>query len=579
MNIYIYYDGECPVCSNYVKFLRLRETVEDVVLVDLREENTERARLEERGYDLDQGMVVDIDGKLYAGADAVNRLALLSTPVGIFNRLNALAHSNSIVASILYPVLRAGRWCILFGLGRKAFDKNDSKPSSHFQLFNTFFAIFSIFHFFNYAFEYSRFPPELDQLALLISAIILFFFPGSSRALFLLVLTSTISTVVQAPVQSNHTMVRSFLLMGYWLSFLYAMLSNKKSSDIFKNLILAGQATLLGMYFFGIFHKINTDFLTPETSCAVTLWHKMPAPLNLLQGSFIDYTAIYGTFIAEGIILIMLLKPKLRHYGITLGILFHLLLGLSSYAMYISFTTLSIVLHIFFLNEEGAQKVFASREFKLIQERKTNPMYIIAALTLLTVMAFFAALKQYSMVTFLILPLVLPFCYVIIRKASSKQKEQSDLNIRPAFFIGATIGILFLANGFMPYLGLKTAQSVNMFANLRLEKGVSNHLVFPEAPGPFTYLEEVALIEDSGDDRLMNYHKRKEIGIVYYDLLAHLSNNPELKISFTMGGKQFENVSAEDLASDIKSTIHSPWIRKWLHFQPAKLTQPETCNV
>ena len=52
----------------------------------------------------------------------------------------------------------------------------------------------------------------------------------------------------------------------------------------------------------------------------------------------------------------------------------------------------------------------------------------------------------------------------------------------------------------MPYLGLKSAQAVNMFSNLRLEGGVSNHLILPHPPGPFGYPEDIAVIEHGGGD-------------------------------------------------------------------------------
>ena len=72
---------------------------------------------------------------------------------------------------------------------------------------------------------------------------------------------------------------------------------------------------------------------------------EMPEPLSRLDGPLVHYATIYGTFAAEGAIALMLLTPRLRHWGVVGGILFHLLIALSDYAMYISFTMLSIALH------------------------------------------------------------------------------------------------------------------------------------------------------------------------------------------------------------------------------------------
>ncbi len=63
----IYYDGECPFCTRYVGMIHLRDAVGQVDLIDLREDADIRAQLASEGFDLDQGMVVDLDGNAWAG--------------------------------------------------------------------------------------------------------------------------------------------------------------------------------------------------------------------------------------------------------------------------------------------------------------------------------------------------------------------------------------------------------------------------------------------------------------------------------------------------------------------------------
>ena len=60
----IIYDGDCPFCSSYVALLRLREQY-DVRLVDARKEPALAAQY---GLDLNEGMIVDLDGKVHHGA-------------------------------------------------------------------------------------------------------------------------------------------------------------------------------------------------------------------------------------------------------------------------------------------------------------------------------------------------------------------------------------------------------------------------------------------------------------------------------------------------------------------------------
>jgi predicted DCC family thiol-disulfide oxidoreductase YuxK len=114
----VVYDRECPFCSRYVAMLRLREAVGPLRLVNARDPDPLVASLRRQGYDLDQGMVLLYGGRTYHGADCMTMLALLSSPVGGFNRLNAAVFRSPTASRLLYPVLRAGRAAVLRLLGR-----------------------------------------------------------------------------------------------------------------------------------------------------------------------------------------------------------------------------------------------------------------------------------------------------------------------------------------------------------------------------------------------------------------------------------------------------------------------------
>lgn len=115
---WIVYDGECPFCSRYVRMVRLREAIGKVRLVDARDGGTEVDEVRAAGLDMDEGMVLKLDGQLYHGADCIHRLALLSTSSSWFNRLNAAVFRSEGASRLLYPVLRAGRNTVLRMLGR-----------------------------------------------------------------------------------------------------------------------------------------------------------------------------------------------------------------------------------------------------------------------------------------------------------------------------------------------------------------------------------------------------------------------------------------------------------------------------
>ena len=117
--IEIVYDGECPVCSAYVRMLRLR-ALGEVTLINARDDDHPQVQtLEASNVDLDEGMAVKIDEQLYLGDQAIQRLALLTSGSSVFNRLNYWIFKSRARSKCLYPTLRAGRKLLLTMLGRK----------------------------------------------------------------------------------------------------------------------------------------------------------------------------------------------------------------------------------------------------------------------------------------------------------------------------------------------------------------------------------------------------------------------------------------------------------------------------
>lgn len=115
--IQVVYDGECPFCSAYAKMLRLKDSY-DVELIDARGDHPIIDEITALKLDLDEGMVVKLDGQIYHGDTAVNRLAILTDERGVFRKLGKWVFANETRSRVLYPFLRAGRngtlWLLRF---------------------------------------------------------------------------------------------------------------------------------------------------------------------------------------------------------------------------------------------------------------------------------------------------------------------------------------------------------------------------------------------------------------------------------------------------------------------------------
>jgi len=120
----IVYDGECPFCTRYIQLVRLRETVGQVEMVNARQPHPILGEIRARGLDLDQGMVVVMDGEYLHGHAAMTALSLLSTPTGVFNRAMRALFRKSSRAAALYPLMVLGRNATLRLLRRKPIGKD-----------------------------------------------------------------------------------------------------------------------------------------------------------------------------------------------------------------------------------------------------------------------------------------------------------------------------------------------------------------------------------------------------------------------------------------------------------------------
>jgi len=114
--ILLIYDAECPVCDVYCRLVRIRASVGKLKLVNARESTAVMDEVTRAGLDIDQGMVLKIGEELYYGSEAIHALALISSPSGLFNRLNYWVFRSQVLSRSIYPLLRFFRNLLLKAL-------------------------------------------------------------------------------------------------------------------------------------------------------------------------------------------------------------------------------------------------------------------------------------------------------------------------------------------------------------------------------------------------------------------------------------------------------------------------------
>lgn len=107
------YDKQCPLCDNYCQRVHIRENAGKLVLVDARENSAIMQEITTAGLDIDQGMVLKLQNRIYYGSEAMHVLSGLSTRSGIFNRFNFWIFRSRRLSRVLYPIFRFCRGLFL----------------------------------------------------------------------------------------------------------------------------------------------------------------------------------------------------------------------------------------------------------------------------------------------------------------------------------------------------------------------------------------------------------------------------------------------------------------------------------
>lgn len=116
---FVLYDGECPVCSRFVSWSRLREIRPDIALLDARMAPELVKQLRQQGIETNDTMVIRLGALTLVGSDAFAMITQIAEPnpglVGwIVKRL-----ASSSLSGPAYPLLVAGRKALLVLLRRE----------------------------------------------------------------------------------------------------------------------------------------------------------------------------------------------------------------------------------------------------------------------------------------------------------------------------------------------------------------------------------------------------------------------------------------------------------------------------
>jgi hypothetical protein len=231
-------------------------------------------------------------------------------------------------------------------------------------------------------------------------------------------------------------------------------------------------------YALAFFHKLNADFLNPQTSCAVyglrevtDYWHlpavEMPASAALIFP--------IGILLAEaGIAALHLLRY--RRVAWLVAISFHIFL---TFTMAPAFVFVMAVGHAAFVTREDLER---------LNEALDAHGVVLALIGAGMTAGSIAAHGEWPDLTMIPREFLLWGTLGLLVAAFPPWRGEvwcrTDVRRPRTMFAAVLPGVfacLFFANGLTPYLGVQFQHTAAMVSNLRIDRGCWNHLVVPES--------------------------------------------------------------------------------------------------
>ncbi len=116
--ISLYYDDECPFCKEYSKYIELRKK-HDVQVLNARESIEKIKTFREKGFDINDGMIVELDGDIYQGADAAKLLDECISKDKFLDKFISFFVNLPVFKQVIYPVVLFFRRVILKIFGKE----------------------------------------------------------------------------------------------------------------------------------------------------------------------------------------------------------------------------------------------------------------------------------------------------------------------------------------------------------------------------------------------------------------------------------------------------------------------------
>lgn len=416
---------------------------------------------------------------------------------------------------------------------------------------------------------------------------------------------------VESPVVGNHWLVASLVSLGFLFAIGHVAVTRRaEPRAVLEQLFFpVARGVFFVFYSFSALAKVNGAFFDPTVSCANFFADEtlrslgFDSPNTVGTGFWRQLLPITVVMVEIGVV-VLLARRNTRVWGVLLAVMFHGLIGLDGHHPFADFTSLVYALLILFLPDDffvwlrrrlggaarrislGARWALAAAMVALVlvhglllrnswwdvgDDLKDSVWRCIGAVTAAVVIAYVWSLRR-----------------------SSPAHTQEHRSVEPRIGAVSTLGtpvlptarwllvvpLLAFVNGITPYVGVKTANSWNMYSNLVTADGLENSLLVPVVWRWTDRQDDLVRIVASSDPVLADFGRNGYL-LPYTNLREYASQAPTFSVTMVRRGDDGQDQLVTVIDSRVEPGLTNPlsgWERRVFAYRYVDALVPARCQ-
>ncbi len=414
--------------------------------------------------------------------------------------------------------------------------------------------------------------------------------PGGVGPLVALAVASLVAIWEEAPVVGNHWVLAGFVNLALLVSVVRSRWpAQHDPRAVADRFVPAARLCLVAAYSFAAFSKLNTGFLDPDVSCAVYYFRETTdsvglSALQLGDAAWLRSTVILATLAVELSVPVLLVIRRTRYLGVVVALLFHGVLALDRINHVFDFSSVLLPLFLLFLPAaffEWVVEVMRSTRARVARTGDRAPHLLHGLMVALPTAAGLAVAGELVDPDQAVAigwwpwqPWALLWLLLVLRFLERRPERPRPGSLRVRQVSLLVVPLLVVANGFTPYLELKTSFGWNMYSNLRTASGESNHLLVARTLPLSDAQDHLVEVLDSSDAGLAAYHDQG-YALTWRALRTYLSEHPDVRVTYRRHGEVVSLGRASDRPELVRPV--PMWRDKLQAFRPVDLRDPVRC--